>query len=118
MKKIVNINGNEYTIQSSAYTLFAYKDLTGREMLEDIQKLSDSQELSTGKLTLIGDLIYVLLDLLYVMYREATPNGKEKKDLLKELDGIFDDPSWANDVMECAVSPLSRQLQTSKPTRK
>ena len=35
MKKIVKIGNTEYSMKSSAYTQFKYKNDTGRKMLED-----------------------------------------------------------------------------------
>ena len=36
MKKIINIGGKDYTIQSSALTQFKYRDMTGRKLMQDI----------------------------------------------------------------------------------
>ena len=41
MKKIITISGKEYTMKSSAYTQFKYKNDTGRRMLQDLQELAN-----------------------------------------------------------------------------
>ena len=40
MKKIVKICDKEYTMKSSAYTQFKYKNDTGRNLLNDIQEIT------------------------------------------------------------------------------
>ncbi len=44
MKKIITIDGKEYEMKSSAYTQFAYKNLTGRSLLSDISDISKLTE--------------------------------------------------------------------------
>ena len=46
MRKVVKISGKEYSMKSSAYTQFKYKDVTGRKMLDDIQKISNINKMN------------------------------------------------------------------------
>ena len=41
MRKIINIGGKDYTIQSSALTQFKYRDMTGRKLMQDINKIKN-----------------------------------------------------------------------------
>lgn len=110
MKKIINISGKEYTIKSSAYTQFKYKDETGRRMLKDLQdiaKLQDAneQEMIDG----LDDLTEIILKMAYVMIEEADPNQvKSYDEFLKSIDNIYENAEWINDVVETATSPISR----------
>ena len=40
-EKTIKISNQEYVIKSSAYTMFAYKDFTGRDLLNDVQSLKN-----------------------------------------------------------------------------
>ena len=44
MRKIVKISGHEYSLKSSAWTQFKYKNDTGRGLLSDLMILSKSNE--------------------------------------------------------------------------
>ena len=112
MKKTVKISGNEYFMQSSAYTQFKYKDITGRKLLDDLMKLQKLSNLDeAGMLNGIDDLIEVLLQITYVMIEEADSSQvKNYEDFLKSIDNLFEDPSWMNEVIELAISPLSRGI--------
>ena len=44
MRKIITISGKEYTMQSSAWTQFKYKNDTGRRMLQDLRDISKLQD--------------------------------------------------------------------------
>lgn len=120
MKKIVTIGDKEYSMKSSAYTQFKYKDVTGRRMLEDIQKLSEirnmSEEDQVGK---VEDLIELLLRMAYIMIEEADKTQVTSfEDFLKGIDGLFDTTDWVNEVIELAASPISRGIQGLSPNEK
>lgn len=112
MKKTVKISGKEYFMQSSAFTQFKYKDVTGRKLLDDLmklQKLSDLDE--TAMLNGIDDLTETLLQITYVMIEEADSSQvKSYDDFLKSIDNLFEDPTWMNEVIELAISPISRGI--------
>ena len=113
MRKIVKISGKEYSMQSSAYTQFKYKNDTGRKMLDDlrsIMKLAESTE--DEQISASEDLIELLLKMSYIMIEEADKKQVGSyEDFLKSIDGLFDETEWINEVVELATSPISRKLQ-------
>lgn len=117
MKKIITIDGKEYNMKSSAYTQFSYKNLTGRSLLKDLQKLINLKE--SGKLeedmSVADDVIELLLDVAYVMIDEADKTQfTNKEEFYKSIDTLYgEDMSWINEVLSLAINPLSRQLQNS-----
>ncbi len=110
MKKIVNISGKEYTIKSSAYTQFKYKDETGRKMLKDLQDLAKLQNANEEEmLECLDDLTEIILKMAYVMIEEAdSTQVKSYEEFLKSIDNIYENTDWINDVVEVATSPISR----------
>lgn len=113
MRKIIKIGGKEYTIKSSAYTQFKYKNDTGRKFLNDLQNIAQiadkSQEIQIDK---FDDLTDILLRITFVMIEEADKTQVTSfDDFLKSIDGVFDDVEWINEVVEVATSPLSRGIQ-------
>lgn len=115
MRKIVKISGKDYSMKSSAFTQFKYKDITGRKMLSDLQEITKLQDAEENELLGgIEDLTEIILKMAYVMIDEAdskqVPNYEE---FLKEIESLYDDVEWINDVVELASSPLSRGIQTT-----
>lgn len=110
MKKIVNISGKEYTIKSSAYTQFKYKDETGRKMLKDLQDLAKLQNANEEEmLESLDELTEIILKMAYVMIEEAdSTQVKSYEEFLKSIDNIYENTDWINDVVEVATSPISR----------
>lgn len=112
MKKIIKIDGKEYEMKSSAYTQFAYKNLTGRSLLKDIQKFVDIQDKIQSDMSLIDEITEPLLDISYVMIQEADANQvKTKEEFYKSIESMYDDFDWINEVITLAINPISRQLQ-------
>ena len=112
MKKIIKIDGKEYEMKSSAYTQFAYRDLTGRSLLKDIQKFTDISDKIEDDMSLIDEITEPLLDISYVMIQEADENQvKTKEEFYKSIDSMYDDYTWINEVIGLAINPISRQLQ-------
>lgn len=117
MKKIINICGKDYTMQSSAYTQFAYKDETGRSFIKDLQKIIDNSsnndiDTSIDKLDEITEL---LLKISYIMIQEGDKNQVNGYvEFVKSLDSLFDDAGWITEVIELACNPLSGRLQKIK----
>jgi hypothetical protein len=113
MKKIVKIGNTEYSMKSSAYTQFKYKNDTGRKMLEDIQKLSslenaDQEQIMNG----LDDVLELVLKIAYIMIEEADSNQVTTyEDFLKGLDGLLDNQDWIQDVILLATAPISRGIQ-------
>lgn len=112
MKKIIKIDGKDYEMKSSAYTQFAYRNLTGRSLLKDIQNISNVADKIDSDMSLIDTITEPLLDISYVMIQEANENQvKTKEEFYKSIESLFDDYSWIQEVMTLAINPLSRQLQ-------
>ena len=112
MKKIIKIDNKEYEMKSSAYTQFAYKDLTGRSLLKDIQKFTEISDKIENDMSLIDEITEPLLDISYVMIQEADANQvKTKEDFYKSIESMYDDYTWINEVISLAINPISRQLQ-------
>ena len=109
MKKVIKISGKEYTMQSSAYTPFKYKDVTGRRMLKDLQELTklkdkDQEEMLEG----IDDLSEIVLKMAYVMIEEADSSQvKSYEDFLKGIENLYEDSNWMTEVISLATSPIS-----------
>lgn len=117
MKKTIKIGDKEYFMKSSAYTQFKYRDVTGRRLLDDIQKVSKINTLpEEEQISQIDDVIELILRIGYIMVEEADSNQvKSFEDFLKGIDGLFDETAWINEVIELAASPISRGLQISSP---
>lgn len=113
MKKIVTIGDKEYSMKSSAYTQFKYKNDTGRKMLQDIQEITKLGDIeSNNVLGEMDDVMEIILRLAYVMIDESDSSQVENfETFLKQTDGIFDNQDWIMDVITLATSPLSRGLQ-------
>ena len=114
MKKIINIDGKDYTLKSSAYTQFAYKNMTGRSLLKDLQEMISSvnEENIKKDMSILEQFIEPILDMAYIMINEADEKQfVNKEEFLKGIESIYDDWHWIEEVIMLAVNPLSRQLQ-------
>lgn len=110
MEKTIKISGKEFKMKSSAYTQFAYKDATGRGLMKDLQELSKMNlDNLNENFEMIDDLNSMALKMAYVMIKEADKNQVGSFDeFLKELDSLYEDIDWINDVVTLAISPLQR----------
>lgn len=113
MKKIVTISGKEYSMKSSAYTQFKYKNDTGRKLLNDIQEIAKLKDKDLeNNLGDIDDLTEILLKMAYVMIEEAdSTQVSNYEEFLKGLDGLYENTDWVNEIIELVTSPLSRGIQ-------
>lgn len=112
MKKIITIDGKEYEMKSSAYTQFAYKNLTGRSLLKDIQNIASIADKIQDDMSLIDEITEPLLDISYVMMLEASDGkGMTKEEFYKSIGTMYDDNTWIQEVITLAINPISRQLQ-------
>lgn len=112
MKKIINIDGKEYTMKSSAYTQFAYKNQTGRSLIQDVKQIMNVVDKLETDFELVDMVSEPLLDMSFVMIQEADEKQvATKEDFIKSIDNLFDDCEWANEVLTLAINPISRQLQ-------
>lgn len=103
IKKII-IGNKEYTMKASAYTQFAYRDLTGRSLLKDLQNF---QGINTDEVNTIDILSETLLDIAFVLANEGNPTEVSNKiDFIKGIDNLFDNPKWIEEVVTLAASPL------------
>lgn len=117
MIKTIKIDGKEYKMKSSAYTQFSYRNLTGRSLLKDLQKLIELKESKKLEedMSAADDVIELLLDISYTMIEEADKTQyQNKEEFYKSIDTLYgEDMSWINDVLALAINPLSRQLQNN-----
>ena len=116
MKKIINISGKEYSMKASAFTQFAYKNETGRSLLKDITHLSEVDMTETEHNTdLLDEITEIVLKLAYVLAQEDGSNNlTDYNSFLKDIDNLYDDQQWIEDVILLATSPLSRRLQENQ----
>lgn len=116
MEKKIKISGKEYIMKASAWTQFAYKDLTGRSFLTDIKELTKyaDKEITLENIEVLDELNKLLLPMTFVMVKEAdSTQAVDYKDFLKNIDNLYDDITWIQEVILLACSPISRQLQNS-----
>lgn len=124
MVKRIRIGSTEYDMKSSAYTVFAYKDQMGRDLLADISTINDKyteisklpEEAQTGAwLNEITGVIEIALKLAYIMIKEQNKQFKEYDEWLKEIDAITGTGnSWIQEVMELAIAPFLGRIQSSQ----
>ena len=108
MKKIIKIDGKEYTMQSSAYTQFKYKNDTGRKLMQDLSQLTEMRKTETGILSELDDFMEIILRIAYVMIEESDPKQTGSFDeFLKSTDNLFEETNWVNEVIELAMTPIS-----------
>ena len=110
MEKTIKISDKEFKMKSSAYTQFAYKNETGRGLMNDLQELTkiDMDNLDSN-LAVIDTLNNLVLRMAYVMIKEADKNQVGSfEEFLKELDSLYENIDWLNDVVTLAISPLQR----------
>ncbi len=114
MRKIIKIGNKEYTMQSSAFTQFKYRNDTGRKLMQDVNRITELRKKDSE--TILEDLdefLEIILNVAYVMIEEADPNQtKSFEDFLRNTDALFDTQAeWVEDTIELAMSPISRGTQ-------
>lgn len=111
MKKIINLGGKTYTMQSSALTQFKYRDMTGRKLLQDIDSIKELKANIANiddTLNILDDFLEILLQITYVMIVESDASQVGFfEDFLKNTETLFDSMDWVNDVIELALTPIS-----------
>lgn len=109
MKKVIKISGKDYTMKSSAYTQFKYRDMTGRRMLKDLQDISKLQDADEAAMIEgIDDIAEIVLKMAYVMIEEADATQvKSYEEFLKEIENLYENTDWISEVIELATSPIS-----------
>lgn len=114
MERIIRISNKDYKMRASALTQFAYKDETGRSFLNDLQELTKLQG-SAEDISNIDGVVEVILKVAFTMIKQADKNQVVNyEDFLDQIDNLFDDTNWIQEVLELACSPLSRQLQNTQ----
>lgn len=119
MVKTIKIGNKEYDLKSSAYTMFAYKDQMGRDLLKDLNDLNKLQvkignlpkeEQDEAWLNEASGLVEKTLKLAYIMIKEQNKDFKEYTEWLKDIDGLLDDATWISQVLEVGISPFRGRL--------
>lgn len=121
MKKIT-IGTKEFNMQSSAYTQFKYKDITGRSLIKDLTMLGKKyenigevkEEEALEKLDDLDEFIMTALRMAYIMSMEAKSFNGSFENYLMEIDNYLDNLDWIGEVVELALSPLSRTIQANQ----
>lgn len=115
MIKTTRIGNKDYVLKSSAYTIFAYKNETGRELLDDLTEL---QKMSVKKNTSVNDLSIITnlaLKLAYILILEGDNSLKiSYNDFLKSIDTLYEDTGWIQDVILVGSSPFCGRIQNSR----
>lgn len=120
MRKKITIGNKEYEMQSSAYTQFKYRDVTGRTLIRDLSDLGKKYENMSKKEDMaeqfegIDDFINTVLEIAYIMCSEAKSFTGTKDEFLMQIDNYLDNTDWIGEVVELALSPLSRTIQTTE----
>lgn len=120
MKKIIKIDGKEYTIKSSAFTQFKYKDTTGRDLLDDLTSIEKKLDGKSEKemTAELGDMLEIIFKVIYVLIDEAgVDNVGSYEDFLKGIDNVLEDTTYINESLEVALAPLSRGIKTTSPDK-
>ena len=68
MEKTINIDGRDVKFKATAATIRMYRQLTGRDLLIDMQKLQSSAGSGNG---LSSEALNLFEDIAYVMARQA-----------------------------------------------
>ena len=121
MEKIISLSGKDFKIKSSAFTPFAYKNETGRDLIKDINninKLNNEISLITDEnkknekwLDELTGILETVLKMAYIMIKEADKTVTNYEDWLRGLDDVMSDTSWLHTVLEVGLAPISGQLQ-------
>lgn len=120
MEKVIKIGTKEFKMKSSAYTQFKYKNETGKSLIKDLSTLGKqyesidiSKEDAIEQFDSLDEFITTALRIAYIMSMEAKSYTGTFEDYLKEIDNYLEDVNWIGEVVELAISPLSRNIQTT-----
>lgn len=120
MRKTIKIGNKEFQMQSSAYTQFKYKDITGKSLIKDLSDLGQrfsKLKKDTDALEQFDELdlfITNALRIAYIMSLEGKSFNGSFEDYLMGIDNYLEDYNWISEVVELAISPLSGNIQTPK----
>ena len=120
MLKTVNIGNKDYVLKSSAYTIFAYKNETGRDLLVDLNSINEKyikisklteEEQNSAWMNEITGIIENSLKIAHIMIRENDKTFKEYKEWLKDIDELLENPNWIMEVLEVGIAPFRGRIQ-------
>ena len=112
MEKIIRISNKDYKMKASALTQFSYRNETGRSFMKDLEKLT---KIDGKEIDVIDDVSELVLKMAYIMAKEADKSQVTNfEDFLSEIEDLYSDTNWLQEVLMLACSPLSRQLQTNQ----
>lgn len=120
--KEITIGSKKFNMKSSAYTQFKYKNDTGRSLIKDLTELGKKyenigevkEEEAIDRYDDLDDFIVTALRIAYIMSMEAKSFNGSFESFLMEIDNYLDNLDWIGEVVELAISPLSRHLQANK----
>lgn len=120
MKKRIKIGNKEFDIKSSAYTMFGYKDFTGRDLMSDINKINrlhkktkkmDKEKQQEYWLSNFNSIFNLCLEMAYTLVLEANDKTPDFKTWLKSIDDLMADSKWISEVLEVGMSPFRGRVQ-------
>lgn len=117
MEKVITISNKNYSMKSSAFTQFSYKNFTGRSFLKDLQGLVNlkSKKNNSFQIEELDNITELLLQIAYILVKEADENQvTDYNSFLNGIDSIYDDEKWIYEVLELACTPISGRLQINK----
>lgn len=119
MLKTVNIGKKDYVLKSSAYTIFAYKNETGRDLLVDLNSINEKyikisklteEEQNSAWMNEITGIIENALKIAHIMIRENDKTFKEYNEWLKDIDELLENPNWIMEVLEVGIAPFRGKI--------
>ena len=120
MLKTIKIGSKDYDMKSSAWTPFKYENDYGTDLLKDINAiniknkeisaLKSEQERENAWVNEISGIMKLALRIAYTMIIEYNSKFMSYDEWLKELDNVFGEFSWVQEVMECAMSTFQRKV--------
>ena len=124
MVKTITIGSKEYNLKSSAFTMFSYKNQTGRDFLQDINSLNDKvkeinklpkEEQNSAWLNEFSSIMEIALKITHIMITEQDRTFKSYDEWLKELDNLMGEGnSWLQEVLEVGIAPFFGRIQNSQ----
>ena len=122
MRKKITIGTKEFEMQSSAQTQFKYKNDTNRSLVKDLTALGEkykeiegiSEAEALDKYDDLEEFIMTALRLAYIMSMEGKSFNGSFEMYLMEIDNYLEKLDWIGEVVELALSPLSRNIQTTQ----
>lgn len=117
--KTITIGNKQFNMKSSAYTQFKYRDITGRTLIKDLTDLGKKyesfgdikEEEALERFDDLDEFIMTALRIAYIMSMEGKSFSGTFENFLMEIDNYLENLDWIGEVVELALSPISRNLQ-------